>query len=248
MSGDGLAVIWHDLECGAYDADLPLWRALAGRAGGPVLDVGAGTGRVALDLARRGHEVLALDAEEELLAALRARAAGLPVETVCADARDFALGRRFPLIIVPMQTAQILGGPGGRAALLRCAAAHLRPGGRLALAIADTLEAIGGDPDAEPEEWERLPLPDIREIDGTVYASRPVAVVEEGPLVRIDRVREVVAADGTRREEPDVVRLDRLTADELEAQGRAAGLRVLDRRAIAPTEEYIGSAVVMLGG
>ena len=51
-------VIWHDVECGAYEADLPLWRELAS---GRVLDVGAGTGRVALDLARAGHPVTALD-------------------------------------------------------------------------------------------------------------------------------------------------------------------------------------------
>ena len=37
-------VVWHDLECGGYDADLPLWRELAADADGPVLDLGAGTG------------------------------------------------------------------------------------------------------------------------------------------------------------------------------------------------------------
>ena len=47
-------VVWHDVECGRYDADLPLWRELAASARRPVLDVGAGTGRVALDLARAG--------------------------------------------------------------------------------------------------------------------------------------------------------------------------------------------------
>ena len=41
-----MSVIWHDLECGAYAEDLPLWRALAAEHGDPVLDVGAGTGRV----------------------------------------------------------------------------------------------------------------------------------------------------------------------------------------------------------
>ena len=46
MSG----VIWHDVECGAYVADLPLWRELAAACEGPILDVGAGTGRVTLDL------------------------------------------------------------------------------------------------------------------------------------------------------------------------------------------------------
>ena len=51
------AVIWHDVECGAYAADLPLWRELAAGRSGPVLEIGCGTGRVALDLARDGHAV-----------------------------------------------------------------------------------------------------------------------------------------------------------------------------------------------
>ncbi len=70
-----LDALWHDLECGAYDEDLPLWRALAGGAGGPVLDVGAGTRRVSLDLAAGGFAVVALDADPSLPEALEHRAA-----------------------------------------------------------------------------------------------------------------------------------------------------------------------------
>ena len=70
-------VVWHDLECGGYDADLPLWRELAREAAGGVLDVGAGTGRVALDLAAAGHDVTALDLDPALLDVLaRARGRG----------------------------------------------------------------------------------------------------------------------------------------------------------------------------
>jgi len=65
------AVIWHDVECGGYAEDLELWRELAAAADGPVLDVGAGTGRVALDLGGRGFEVVALDLDADLLGALR---------------------------------------------------------------------------------------------------------------------------------------------------------------------------------
>src|SRR3954462_9327880 len=115
-----LDVLWHDLECSAYEEDLPVWRALAGAAPGPPLDVGAGTGRVSLDLATQGVAVVALDADASLLETLAHRAAGLPVETVVADARDFVLRRRFPLVLVPMQTLQLLGGRSGRAAFLRC--------------------------------------------------------------------------------------------------------------------------------
>src|ERR1700724_459855 len=106
-------VIWHDLECGGYDADLALWRELAGgsndgSSADPILEVGAGSGRVALDLARAGHRVTALDIDGELLLALRERAEGLRVETACADARSFALDARdFILCLVPMQTVQL---------------------------------------------------------------------------------------------------------------------------------------------
>ncbi len=81
MVAMNLAALWHDLECGGYREDLPTWRALAAETGGPVLDVGAGTGRVTLDLAAQGVAVVGLDREEALLAALAHRAAGLEVET-----------------------------------------------------------------------------------------------------------------------------------------------------------------------
>jgi SAM-dependent methyltransferase len=239
------AVIWHDLECGGYAEDLPLWRELAAAApgGGPILDVGAGTGRVALDLAARGHDVVALDAAPELLTALtaRAEAAGTPVTIVAGDARDVRLERTFPLVLVPMQTVQLLGGPPGRAAFLQRARAHLAPGGLLALAIADARDGVD-------EEHTQPPLPDIREVGGVVYASRPIALREDAGSVAIERMRERVERDGSRRVERDVVRLEDLDPDTLEAEGRAAGLRPLPRRAIPQTEEYVGSTVVMLGG
>ncbi len=246
MSGEAqtareLHVLWHDLECGRYAEDLPLWRELAAEAGGPVLDLGAGSGRVALDLARAGHDVVALDVDARLLAALgeRAAAAGIPVETVQADARDFALERRFALVLAPMQTIQLLGGPDGRAGLLRSAAACLRPGGLLACALADALEGF----DAEHTE---PPLPDVLERDGWVYASHPVAVRPDADGATIERIRQTVSPDGARTAEGDVVRLDRLDGDTLEAEGVAAGLRLAGRRFVEMTDEHVGSEVVLL--
>jgi len=247
-----MTVIWHDLECGGYAEDLPLWRSLAAEYGDPVLDVGAGTGRVALDLARAGYRVTALDRDPELLEALAARALGRNVQildvssqalvtTVVADARGFDLGaQRFPLAIVPMQTIQLLGGRDGRAAFLRCALAHLRPDGVLAIAIAEALELY------EVSDGFPSVLPDIRELDGVVYSSQPVAVrADRGGFV-LERRRETVAVAGERTVERDLIRLDRLTAAGLEREGRAAGFTVADRESVPETRDYVGSEVVIL--
>ncbi|MGH2988067.1 MAG: class I SAM-dependent methyltransferase, partial [Solirubrobacterales bacterium] len=53
--------IWHEVECGSYTADLAVWSGLASEAAGQLLELGCGTGRVALRLAGDGHAVTALD-------------------------------------------------------------------------------------------------------------------------------------------------------------------------------------------
>lgn len=233
-------VIWHDVECGAYAADLPLWRDLAAAAEGPVLDVGAGSGRVALDLAARGHEVVALDLDAALLAALRERAGGLPVAAAQADMRAFQLGRHFALILVPMQTVQLLGSPAERAEFLGCARRHAAPGGLLAMALADPFE--GMSPNDGPDE---LPVPDLREVAGVVYASQPIAVREVAGGTEIERIRQRVGADGSVVRAPDVVRVTALAPATLEAEAAAAGFSPRPRHAIAPTPDHVGSTVVV---
>jgi SAM-dependent methyltransferase len=236
-------VIWHDVECGSYDADLPLWRELARGVAGPVLDVGAGTGRVALDLAASGAEVHALDVDADLLGALTERAAarGLAVPVHVADARAFDLGGlRFALVLAPMQTVQLLGGADGRAGFLRAARRHLAAGGLLACAIADAVDAY--------DEEVHVPVPDVREVDGVVYASRPVAVRDDGGGFVLERLRERVAADGTHEATEDRVRLDHLTAAGLEDEAAAFGFAAEARRTIAETDAHVGSEVAMLRG
>jgi SAM-dependent methyltransferase len=231
--------LWHDLECGTYAEDLPLWRTLAREAGGPVLDIGAGTGRVTLDLAARGVEVVGLDIDAALIKALKRRSAGLPVEAVVADARDFSLGRRFSLILVPMQTLQLLEGPAGRAAFLGCALNHLERGGRVAAALADALDCFDKDHDM-------VPPPDACELEGVRYASQLLAVAEDGGRAAIYRRREITS-QGERRESQDVVvRLDRVSADEVVAEARGYGFLPEPHRFIPETEKYLGSSVAVL--
>jgi SAM-dependent methyltransferase len=239
-----MSVIWHDIECGAYGADRALWRALASERPGPVLDVGAGTGRITLDLARRGHLVVALDRDRELLAELARRAGALAVETVVADAREFELAARFSLIIVPMQTVQLLGGSAGRRRFLERARRHLEPAGLLAIAISEQLELYDADADA----GYGAPLPDVRELAGVVYSSLPTAVREDRSGFVLERRRETVEHDGRRTVEQDVIRIDGLTADELEREAQEVGLGPARRTEIPATPDHVGSVVVMFRG
>jgi SAM-dependent methyltransferase len=242
-------VIWHDIECGAYRADLTLWRQLAegevpepGSA--PILEVGAGTGRVALELLHAGHRVTALDLDAELLLALRGRAGKMEVETVCADARTFDLGREsFALCLVPMQTVQLLGGSGERVAFMRRARAHLRPGGLLACAIVGELEPF------DCAAGDRGPSAEKARLEGSLYVSRAVRVrVCTGSIV-IERERRVFAGGPQAEQtasERDVIELARVSPAQLEEEAVEAGLTPGPSRSIPATEDHVGSAVVML--
>jgi SAM-dependent methyltransferase len=237
------AAVWHDVECGRYAADLPLWADLAREAGGPVLDVGAGTGRVALRLAAAGHEVTALDRDAELLGVLRERAAaaGLNVRTVVGDAAGFDFGERaYALVAVPMQTIQLLPGAAERAGFFASARRAVAPGGLVALAIAEELESF--------DDGTVMPLPDVAEHDGWRYVSQPTAVRERPDGTQIERTRHTVAPGGERTSEEDVIVLARITVDALLAEGTAAGLRREPTRHIDPTDDHVGSEVVVLRG
>lgn len=242
------AVVWHDLECGRYDADLVLWRELAqaAGAGASVLDVGAGTGRVALDLAQAGHPVTAIELDAILLNALRRRAHGTGVRALAGDARTFGLCQRdFALCIAPMQTVQLLGGSEERGAFLTRAREHLRPGGLLACAIV-----------ADPQPFDCAagdsgPSAEIARAHGSLYISRATRVRVNRDVVRIERERSVVPAGHApdarlHARETDVVELDRVTPAQLRREGRAAGLRPEPVRLIGSTEDHVGSTVVIL--
>ena len=215
-------VVWHDIECGGYSADLPLWRELASD---PVLDVGAGTGRVTVDLVAHGHDVVALDTEAELLEELERRAGG-PVRTLVANAESFEVDERFGAILVPMQTLQLLR---DRAAFFSTARRHLRPGGLLAAAIAEDLEPFEG-PLVPPDRSGR-------------YVSQPTAVRLLDDVVRLERLRD----DGRTRA-VDVIELARVTERGLHREMKAAGLGPLPSRLIAATADHVGSTVVIARG
>jgi SAM-dependent methyltransferase len=241
-------VIWHDIECGAYRADLDLWRELAahsarGEHAASLLDVGAGTGRVSLPLAAGGCSVTALDRDEDLITELRRRARerGLRVRTAYADARDFTVGRRFDLVLAPMQLVQLLGGERARRSFFRCTMNHLRLGGKVAVAMLDLSGELTDDA-------YKAPLPDVDERDGWVYSSLPIGIrtLDRGRQIALERVRTAVSPAGEIREAKDTVKLRLLSPAGLEREAATVGLRPVERIAIPATNDHVGSVVVLL--
>ena len=219
MSSVSEKVIWHDVECGRYEADLPLWRELAAAADGPILEIGAGTGRIALDLARRGHRVVAAEIEPELAAELRMRAAGLPIDVVCADITQKPPPGPFALVIAPMQVIQVLGGERERLAMFRNAGARLAPSGRIVVAFVDTVAEMTFGP-SELVQHETLAL------DGATYTSRAVSVRFSRRAIQIVRERRAPGPAGTVQRSHAHQALHVLSQPQVIAEAARAGLEL----------------------
>ena len=243
MNAGDEEVVWHDAECGSYDGDLALWERLCTEHGGPVLELGAETGRLSLHLARRGYEVVAVELSRTLAEALRQRAGeeGLPVEVVVADARTLELERRFPLVLASMQFVQLFLSPDERRSVLGACGRLLEPAGVLAVAIVDgSPEADDG---AEAEDVELIP--DVREVGDVVYASQPVSSEVHEGVIESERRRRRVSPSGELTDARHVDRLALLDAASLGTEAAEAGLRAVGTEAIAPTALHVGSRVVL---
>ena len=122
---DSLADL-YDLEY-VHDHDLPFWLALAGREGGPVVEWGAGTGRLSVPLAAAGFDLTAVEASEAMIE--QGRTKGGTVDWVHGDMRGVKLGRRYRLAICAFNSFLCLQSQEGALAFLRNAREHLEPGG-----------------------------------------------------------------------------------------------------------------------
>lgn len=128
---------FYDVEFAGRDRELPFFRRAAARAGGPILEVACGTGRLTVPLAEDGRDVVGLDLSAPMLARARERAAarGVTIEWIHADCRAMRLDRRFALLFSATGAMQHLLDHASVCAFLAAARAHLAPGGRLILDV-----------------------------------------------------------------------------------------------------------------
>ena len=126
---------------GSLQGDVEWYRRKAADSGGPVLELGAGTGRITIPIAEDGIRVSALDLDAGMLDKLRQKAAALSPDVRArisvhqGDMRSFALGDRFALVVIPFRAFLHNLTRDDQLAALRSAHAHLRPGGELALNV-----------------------------------------------------------------------------------------------------------------
>ncbi|HVQ21670.1 MAG TPA: class I SAM-dependent methyltransferase [Candidatus Saccharimonadia bacterium] len=223
---------YYDLDLEGGPPDIERYLALAEAENGPVLELMAGTGRLAIPLAKAGHAVTAVDLDPAMLARAKARWARSRDDATArgslsfelADVLEIDLGARFALVLIALNSLFLLGTRARQAAGLRVAARHLRPGGLLVVDVwlpdqAD-LELYDGRLNLE---WERTdPETGLRvaKVDAARHDSATGHVemftwfdtwpIDGGPVSRVSRT--------------DHVRL--VTAGDLAAMAEEAGLTV----------------------
>jgi SAM-dependent methyltransferase len=139
----------YDAKYGDYVVDQDFWKRQAAWCGGPILELACGTGRVAIALAREGHKVTGLDLSAGMLAEARrkAGAAGLEIDWVQADCRDFSLGRKFPLVFIAFNSLTHLLTLSDLERCLACVRRHMDGGSRFIIDIFNpSLKIILRDP------------------------------------------------------------------------------------------------------
>jgi SAM-dependent methyltransferase len=126
-----------------HEGDIGFFRRLAVAQGGPILEIGCGTGRVSAALAADGFEVVGIDLSAAMLRLAAERRAGLPPDVanhitfLQGDMTSFDLGRRFALIVAPSRVFQFALTSEAQRAALRAFRRHLQDGGRLVLDLFD---------------------------------------------------------------------------------------------------------------
>jgi SAM-dependent methyltransferase len=202
-----LGVETYDLlvNCaGAITGDVAFYLDCAREFGGPVLELGCGTGRVLTELAKAGHEVMGLDLSSVMLAVAQEKIAAeekiAKRATLCqGDMSKFDLGEKFSLVLIPARAFHHLIDPKAQRAALNCVHRHLDRGGHLVIDLFDPrLDLLTADGASSPRE--------VRQDGGDTITRHVVSreldfvgqvLRERLRIERIDSEGRVVASEET---------------------------------------------------
>ncbi|MBI4912010.1 MAG: methyltransferase domain-containing protein [Acidobacteria bacterium] len=229
-SGPARNIDW-DQAAAYYDAyvradfDQGFFLRAARAAGTPVLELMCGTGRITLPLAEAGIPITGLDSSPGLLGRFREKLLGrdLPVRLVEADARDFDLGERFPLVYIGFHAlAEVLGAADRRRVFERVRA-HLAPGGSFLLTLHNPPVRIA----AAHRDWRPMGSALLGPGRSLEVYSRWEVAPSRGRIQGFQRYRELDASGACRQELKLPIVFDLIARDEVEEQARATGLEIL---------------------
>jgi SAM-dependent methyltransferase len=236
----GVAAAFYDLDVQGYDDDIELYRAMVdeiapGERAGGVLELGCGTGRVALALARAGHAVTGVDVSPAMLDVARRRVAeeaGLDgsVDLLDGDMRTLDLGRRFAVVLVPLGGLQHMENVDDLAAAFATIARHLAPGGIAAIDVEPPhAENFASGQQPLVEHWTReWPSGDEPGPRGQVTKLVSIDPEPSQGLRHVTWHFDVQPPEGPLRRLTQHFSLRVITLGELELAARLAGLQLLD--------------------
>jgi SAM-dependent methyltransferase len=191
------AARFFDAEYADYSDDLPLVEAYARRTGGPLLELGCGTGRLLVPLACAGYEVTGVDLSPEMLGIARAKveAAGVAqrVTLVQDDYAEASLAGKFRLTFVMMNTFLHLTTQAAQLRALRHWREHLAPGGLLLIDIFNPDVAQLASLDGRIE-WDKTWTDTRTAATVMKFLTRTVDLAEQ--IIRVNLIYDEIAADG----------------------------------------------------
>lgn len=223
----------YDLDMLDEQPDVDLYLALASRTGPPVLELAAGSGRLAVPLATAGHRVVGVDIDVHMLqrardlwARQRGRRAVRALELIEADLLGLDLGRRFRLVMLALNGLLLLPGLEAQSRALEVMAAHLEPGGLAVVDIAllDALDLALYD-GRLTLEWQRTDV-ETGQLVTKFTSARYEAHSASVELTQIFDAADIGGGPLTRLTRTD--RLSFLSAEQLVSMARAAGLEPVD--------------------
>ena len=219
----------YDFSYEDFTEDIGFYENLARSVDGPLLELGVGSGRVAVPLAEAGYEVVGIDTSASMLeqAYHRLKSAGKlkgSIELLPGDMTSFDLGRKFAMVFVAANTFQHLLTTEEQLACLRCARKHLQPDGIFSLGVRSPASVSW-----EEAEWAPLQLNWTRTDPATGDVIMKLAAEQPDPsrmVRRLTYVYDRVSLDGAVKRSIFATELRHSTEAELALILQQAGMRV----------------------